>query len=128
VPHSVLVDTNILIDHLRGKPETTVFFNRLIKQEAIFLTSVITRIELLSGLREAEEQKIKALLSVFREIPVDLNVAEIAGKYMNLYMKSNGLNTADAIIAATVKSTGSILYTLNGRHFPMADIQVDVPY
>jgi len=35
---------------------------------------------------------------------------------------------ADAIIAATAKLTGSKLYTLNMKHYPMNDIEVIKPY
>lgn len=123
-----LIDTNILIDHLRGKPDATTFLKSLIKDEARLICSVITRIELLAGMRYGEGNQINALMQIFDEIPVDDATAEIAGKYMNEFMKSHGITTADAIIAATAKIHGSTLYTLNTKHFPMTDINVKSPY
>jgi len=125
---SILVDTNILIDHLRGRPAATDFLKSLIKDEIKLSCSVITRIELLAGMRFGEGKQINTLLKIFDELPVDNAIAEIAGKYMNEFMKSHALTTADAIIAATVKKYGSTLYTLNIKHFPMSDISVKSPY
>jgi len=68
------------------------------------------------------------LLQIFQEEPVDLTVAEFAGKYMNIYMKSHGLTAGDAILAATAKKMDAALFTLNAKHFPMADINVEIPY
>lgn len=125
---SFLIDTNILIDHLRGKPTATYFLRSLIIDEAKLVCSIITRIELLAGMRSGEDNKIKSLLQMFEEAPVDHSTADIAGEYMLNYMKSHGLTTADAIIAATAKNLGCTLYTLNVKHFPMKDIKVKVPY
>ncbi|HEY8500283.1 MAG TPA: PIN domain-containing protein, partial [Clostridia bacterium] len=55
-------------------------------------------------------------------------IAEIAGRYLNKYRKSHGINMADAIIAATAKLTDSKLYTLNMKNYPMNDIEVIKPY
>lgn len=125
---SALIDTNILIDHLRGKPSATDFLKSLIMDEIKLVCSVITRVELLAGMRSGEDKQIRGLLQLFEEVPVDVAAAELAGKYMNLYMKSHGLTAGDAILAATAKKTGAALYTLNAKHFPMADICVEVPY
>lgn len=125
---AVIIDTNILIDHLRGKTSSTEFLKSLITNETKLFCSVITHIELLSGIRSGEENKIKTLLQIFEEMPVDHDITELAGRYMNRYMKSHGLTAGDAIIAATAKKMGIILYTLNAKHFPMKDICVMVPY
>jgi predicted nucleic acid-binding protein len=37
---------------------------------------------------------------------------------MSMYRKSLGINTADAIIAASALVRGAVLYTLNEKHFP----------
>lgn len=123
-----LIDTNILIDHLRGKQSSTEFLTTLIKNEKKLLCSVITRLELFSGIRPGEEDFINSLLRIFQETNVDSAIADIAGKYMNQYMKSHGLTPVDAILAATAKKMNIPLYTLNKKHFPMTDIIVEVPY
>ncbi|MEA4849079.1 MAG: type II toxin-antitoxin system VapC family toxin [Clostridiaceae bacterium] len=124
----LLLDTNILIDHLRGKPAANDFLQANIINGTKMLVSVITRIELMCGMKPGEDERIRAFLSIFEEIMIDKDIAEIAGRYMNRYYKSNGLNTADAIIAASAKSRNAVLYTLNVRHFPLDDIHVIIPY
>ncbi len=124
----VLIDTNILIDHLRGLKNAVSFLNRLISHNRTVYCSVITRIELLAGMRTDEESTIRNLLGVFEEIAVDARIAETAAVYMNRYSNSHGLNTADAIIAASSKNSNAVLYTLNTKHFPMDDIDIIRPY
>ena len=123
-----VLDTNILIDHLRGKQSSTDFIKSLIADETKLLCSVITRIEILAGIRPGEENSINSLLKIFYEINVDTTIANLAGKYLNLYMKSHSLTPVDAIIAASAKKYNSIIYTLNVKHFPMEDIDVVIPY
>ncbi|NJD03094.1 MAG: type II toxin-antitoxin system VapC family toxin [Ruminiclostridium sp.] len=125
---SALIDTNVLIDHLRGRPSATDFLKSLIIDETKLVCSVITRVELLAGMRPGEDKGIRSLLQILDEAPVDIAVAELAGKYMNLYMKSHGLTAGDAILAATAKKLDITLYTINVKHFPMADIRVEAPY
>jgi predicted nucleic acid-binding protein len=102
---SVLLDTDILIDHLRiGRriPASPV--------EASY--SSITRAELYSG-RGADEMVIDDLLSLFEEIPVGRRIAEEAGRIR----RAVGLALPDAIIASTAILTGQALLTRNRRHF-----------
>jgi predicted nucleic acid-binding protein len=75
-----------------------------------------------------EEGQLEYFLSGFRNIVLTGQIAEIAGRYLNKYRKSHGINMADAIIAATAKLTDSKLYTLNTKHYPMSDIEVIKPY
>lgn len=123
-----LFDTNILIDHLKGKKEATLVLQNCINNKILLACSVITRIELLSGMRTGEESKLEYFLASFEKIAVTDKIAGSAGKYMNKYRKSHGINMADAIIAASAKHSDSKLYTLNIKHYPMSDIEVVKPY
>lgn len=123
-----LFDTNILIDHLKGKIEATFVLQDCIHAKILLACSVITRIELLSGMRPEEEIKLERFLAGFEKIDVTDKIARSAGIYMNKYRKSHGINMADAIIAASAKHTDSKLYTLNTKHYPMSDIKVVKPY
>lgn len=124
-----LIDTNILIDHLRGKDKATEFLFAVHTDNDIKIAlSVITRAELIAGMRPSEQDAIVRLLDLFEEIDLTRDIAQIAGLYMNGYLKSHGLNMADAVIAASAKCIGASLYTLNKKHFPMRDINIIVPY
>ncbi|MEW5921592.1 MAG: type II toxin-antitoxin system VapC family toxin [Bacillota bacterium] len=124
----VLFDTNILIDHLKGKTEATSVLQDCIHNQILLGCSVITIIELLSGMRPEENSKLELFLSGFDKIDVTNKIARSAGIYMHKYRKSYGINMADAIIAASAKHTDAKLYTLNTKHYPMSDIEVIKPY
>ena len=121
-------DTNILIDYLKGKPEAASLLDRCLEERQVLACSLITKVELLSGARPGEEKILGDFLEAFDRIGLDDSIAEEAGRYMSLYRKSHGINTADAIIAASALAREAVLYTLNDRHFPMNDIKVIKPY
>jgi len=124
---TALFDTNILIDYLKGKPEATSLLEQCLKEGQV-LCSLISKVELLSGARPGEEQILRDFFDAFDRIGFDDQIAEGAGRYMSLYRKSHGINTADTIIAASALVRGAVLYTLNDKHFPMDDIKVIKPY
>ncbi len=123
-----LFDTNILIDHLKGRKEAADLLYSCLQQKMILACSVVTKIELLSGILPNEKKHLELFLSGFEQIEVSNSIAEAAGKYMNQFRKSHGVNIADAIIAATAKETEASLYTLNIKHYPMTDIIISKPY
>lgn len=124
----LLFDTNILIDHLKGKKEATDLLAKSAENKGLLSCSVISAIELKTGMRPEEENKLARFMMAFQKIGVTEKIADIAGTYMNLYRKSHGINMADAIIAATARSSGAKLYTLNRKHYPMTDIDIIKPY
>ena len=125
---AALFDTNILMDYLKGKPEAISVVDSCLQEGRVLTCSLITKIELLSGARQGEEKVLHDFLDAFDRIGLDDSIAEVAGQYMNLFRKSHGINTADAIIAASAKVREAVLYTLNDKHFPMNDIMIVKPY
>lgn len=122
-----LIDTDVLIDHLRGKQEARDFLNNSLAEE-VNICSVITQAELLAGMRPGEEEALRALLSLFRIQPVSEAVAEQAGRYRRTFGKSHGVELPDALIAGTALLQKATLYTTNVKHYPMPDIEVARPY
>jgi predicted nucleic acid-binding protein len=59
------------------------------------------------------------LISVFRVVPVSVDVARAGGLYKTDYAKSHGVGLADAIVAATAEAENADLKTLNVKHYPM---------
>ncbi len=125
---TALFDTIILIDYLKGKPEAVSLLDRCMKEGQVLTCSLITKVELLSGARQGAENDLQDFLDVFDRVGLDDSIADAAGRYMSLYRKSHGINTADAIIAASALIRKAVLYTLNEKHFPMNDIKVIKPY
>jgi predicted nucleic acid-binding protein len=116
---SVLVDTSILIDHLRGHQGASDLIERERVAGALH-ASEITRLEVLAGMRTTEEDPTRSLLSVLRWHSVDAEVAEKAGELGRAWLSSHrGMDGADLAIAATVILLDARLLTLNVRHFPM---------
>jgi predicted nucleic acid-binding protein len=101
----VLVDTDVLIDHLRGhRPFRS-------RRDRVFY-SVVTRSELFAG-RAADEDVVRRLLAAFAEIGLDRTVAEAAGRIR----RSAGIPMADAIVAASAVEFGLPIVTGNRHHF-----------
>ena len=124
---TAIVDTSVLIDYLRGDQGAA----ELLEQERAvgpLHASEITRLEILAGMRPAEEDGTRLLLSTLVWHPVDAEVAEEAGALGCQWLPSHHtINSADLAIAATVILNRSSLLTRNIRSFPMfADL--NLPY
>jgi toxin FitB len=100
----VLVDTDVFVDHLRGRVELKAIRHRL-------HYSVITRAELFAG--SSATEVVSQLLGPLREIPVDRAIAERAGRVR----RETGIRLPDALIAATALERKLQLATRNTRDF-----------
>lgn len=119
------VDTDVLIDYLRDRPEAVAFLEDCQRPLAL---SVITVAELYAGVREGDERlRLDAFVEAFELLPLDSRAAAQAGLWRQHYGRSHGTGLADALIAASAAAAGATLATLNRRHFPMLD-DLLVPY
>jgi predicted nucleic acid-binding protein len=123
-----LIDTDILIDHLRGETKARDFLKEAKIQGGELCYSVIAKAELYAGLRRSEEGSLSALLAGMDEVVIDGDVAVMAGRYKSMFQRSRGVLLPDALVAASAKQNDAVLVTLNGKHYPMKDIEVMVPY
>lgn len=111
-----LLDSNILIDYLRGDEKTAEFLYNLEKTDDNAFISVITEYELLCGKDindPIKSQKMAELLSLFPPVDVNSEIVKISAKFYRDY--NSGI--ADAIIAGTALYTNSTLITKNIKHF-----------
>ncbi len=125
---SLLIDSDVLIDHLRKEKNAFDFFTAEIESGSLLFVSVISRAEILAGIRSGEETIVNNLFDVVTPITVDEVIADRAGEYLRMFGKSDGLNIGDAIIAATAKEMKLGLVTRNVKHYPMRNIEVIKPY
>ena len=114
---SVLVDTDVMVDFLRGHPKAVSLVQTL--SSRIILSSIVVA-ELYAGIRGDDElHTLDSLISLFRVIPVSPVLARAGGLYKKDYARSHGIGLADAIIAATADAENAELKTLNIKHYPM---------
>lgn len=117
---TIVVDTSVLIDHLRGVDGARVALRNAAKAGERLAASIMTKIEVLAGMRIDEESATRRLLASLDLIEVDDTVAERAGMLANRYLRSHpGVDPVDYVIAATVQYLGAELWTRNLNHFPM---------
>ena len=112
----MLVDSDVLIWHLRGLPQAKTRLDAL-PALAIF---AVTYFEILQGVRSRAElvavQKSLALRGTTR-LPLTPAITERAATLMETLTLSNGLGMGDALIAATALESGLTLLTGNVKHF-----------
>lgn len=122
-----LLDTDVLIDYLRGYPSAQGLFAVLPDDCAVSAVSVA---ELHVDVREGAERKaLQTLLDTFELINLSPAIAAQGGLLRRDWGKTHGAGLNDALIAATALATGRVLLTLNGKHFPMlGKAQLVVPY
>jgi predicted nucleic acid-binding protein len=112
----MLVDTDVLIWHLRGYPQAT---RRLDQMDRLTLSSV-TYLEVLQGMRnKAELAAIKKMLERRNAIllPLTETITQRATTLMESLTLSHGLQMGDALIAATAVEHRLPLLTGNVKHF-----------
>lgn len=116
---SVVVDTSVLIDVLRGEAAAAAVL-RSARTAGPLHASEVTRLEVLAGMRSGEEAATRALLEALVWHPVDEPVADVAGELGRQWLPSNrGIDSADLAVAATVVLLDAALLTRNVKHFPM---------
>lgn len=113
----VLVDTDVMVDFLRGKSKAVALVQEL--SAWIILPGIVVA-ELYAGVKGDEElRRLDSLISLFRVVPLSLEHARAGGLYKKHYATSHGVGLADAIIAATAEAENADLKTLSTKHYPM---------
>jgi len=118
----LLLDTDVLVDYLRGREEAAAYLEA---RSETLLISAITVAELYAGVREGEEsRRLAQFLGAFEIIPLDAEIARQGGLCHRDYGPGHGVGLADALIAATAALHQAKLVTLNARQFPMVEVEV----
>lgn len=119
----ILFDTSALIELERQNQEAIALVKGLITSREEIVISTVTISEVLLGVyfQKAYEkiEEAKKLLSQFKWIPLDENIADVAAQYEALLLNiGNEIEFKDVAIAATFAATKSdFLITQNKRHF-----------
>jgi len=120
----VVLDTNIVIDHLRLQDGVESKLMALVKTKPkeVLAISMITIQELYEGrsTRDAQkEQYLLATVSPLKILPYNYEVAKLAGEIARDIERP--IELADAAIAATAILNGAELFTFNVKDFASID-------
>ncbi len=114
---NVVLDTSVLVDHLRASAAATEYLTGLDGRPSC---SEISRIEVIQGLRSSECRAANRLFALIAWVPVSEAVARRAGELGRRWRRSHpGIGVADLAIAATAEGIDASLATRNLKHFPM---------
>ncbi len=108
-----LVDTTLLVEHLRGNIKAKVF----LEKNSPYISSVSVA-ELIQGSNNKDDLRfILGLCASLPEFTFDKKISNQAIKLVKKYYLSNGLKFLDALIAATAQENKLTIVTGNIKHF-----------
>jgi predicted nucleic acid-binding protein len=122
---SVLLDTTVLIDLLRGRPGTVERLGALRQHGEIPFPTPINVEEIHRGLRESERTAAINLFDGLRIAPIDRLQGVQAGDWRRDHASNVTLAQADCMIAAVAVAIGAPLATGIPKHFPMRELRVE---
>lgn len=119
---AVLLDTDVLSALMRRDPRTAVFAHPYLLEHDQLTFSVITRYEILRGLKAklatSQLAAFHRLCSASVVLPLsDPIIVRAADIYANLYRRGALVSDADILIAATALEHGLPVATANTAHF-----------
>jgi len=115
----VLLDTNILIEILKGNDKT---ISKIEALEAKLSISSITVMELYYGaLNKVELVKLGKFVSLFNIIELNDSISKKATMLVKRYAKSHTLDIPDSLIASTALVLNAKLVTYNTKDFKYID-------
>ena len=115
-----LLDTSVLIDHLRGHEDCSEWLTENVERGASLFGLTVVRTELIAGMRPQESTATFALLSAIDWYDVTVPIADRAGTLARKYLRSHpGIDTVDYLLAAAAQELDAKLATRNVKHYPM---------
>lgn len=116
----MLIDTDVLIWNLRGNEKAADFLD----SAGGFCISAVSYMELVQGARNRNE-----LLAIRRSLPhwgariqpLGPEISSRAMFLMEIHALGDGLQVADALIAASAIASGESLVTANDKHYRMIE-------
>lgn len=123
----ILLDSDVIIEALRGRREITGALRAVERSGVPTYCCSVSLAEIWAGLRAGEEPATEAFFQARGDVVLDAMVGRRAGAYLARYARSHGLELADALVGAAASTSGLRLWTLNRRHYPMADLSFHEP-
>ncbi len=125
---SALIDTDVLIDLLRGLPAAKSWLERW-EGPALEVPGIVA-MELVAGCRDQVElQRVQRFVQRFSLTWPDAPEFEQAHALFVANRLTSGLGIPDCLIAAMAISRSATLYTFNLRHFRLIPgVDAEAPY
>jgi predicted nucleic acid-binding protein len=115
-----LLDTSVLIDHLRGHAACSAWLHGEAAGGASLWSPTVVRTETLAGMRPREAKATYKLLDAIEWHDLTIAIADRAGTLARTYLRSHpGIDTVDYLVAASALELGATLATKNLKHYPM---------
>jgi predicted nucleic acid-binding protein len=123
---SVLLDSTVLIDILRGRQGAIARLDRLRNRGDHAWTSAINVEEIVRGLLPGEGDGARALFLGLRIAPLGRDEGWRAGEWrQELSRRGRTVSQADCLVAAAAVAIDARLATGNPADFPMPDLTVE---
>lgn len=119
---TVLIDTDIAIDYLRGAPDAKNLILPLWDNDAAYL-SILSVYELYAGMKDNEKEDTENFIEACNIEPVTIQIAKKAGElYRKFRSQGITLTSLDCLINASAIIRGLKIATRNRDHYPNKEI------
>ena len=123
---TVLLDTTVVIDLLRGRSAAVNGLRRLMTNGDAPHVCAINVEETVRGLRPAEHESAKRLFDGLQVAPLGDAEGWQAGEWRRQYAAmGRTLAQADCLVAAAAHAIGARLVTGNSKDYPMPELTVE---
>jgi predicted nucleic acid-binding protein len=120
-----ILDTTVLIDHLRGRRKVVELVTRLAQEAHQLGVCCVNIVELYSGLNDEEQGKADRLVNYLDYYDITREIAKLAGSYrFSFARKGLTLTITDTLVAATTIVQDATLVTANVKDYPMEEIKL----
>jgi predicted nucleic acid-binding protein len=123
---AVLLDTTVVIDVLRGRPQTSARLLALQGAGDEPCICAVTAEEIAAHLAPKERERAAEFFSWIVPAPLGVTEGRLAGWWRHRYrQRGKTLSQADCLIAAAAVGIGARIATGNPKDFPQDDLQVE---
>jgi predicted nucleic acid-binding protein len=118
-----LLDSGIIIWHLRGREEVTEMLRNL-QRSGVPGCSALSVLEVQLGVKRGEEEKTGHFLKHLRVFDVNREIVSKSAQLIREYKgKGVTLDISDAVIASTCILHDLILVTYDRKHYPIGELE-----
>jgi predicted nucleic acid-binding protein len=120
-----LLDTDAIIDYLKGFPGSVAFIQGLHRRGETLAVCDIVIAEAYAGLHPQDRPKAAVLLDALTFLPTTPTIAQQAGERRYTFARQGTqLATSDTLVAAAAYIHQATIVTANVKDYPMEEVAV----